>query len=968
MDSRNLRKTKMDFGACVVFRISIIVYLFAGLAMAQEAAGGNGAQAAGSVAGKADVTNTAQTQDVEVAPEQVGQQAEAKAKGGQTTPKDEVSASDEEQTDSPDETPADAVSPAATVSPDMSAIELLLSGQNPAEVSLVLTQFGYEVFRRAGTRYDAIMNVPVGPDYVVGPGDSFTVHMWGRQNDRISVVVDRDGKIALPEVGVLSVSGLPFGKLPDYLESELKRKFTDFTMHITMGRLRTITVFVTGEAVVPGSHTLSSLSTVINAVFAAGGPSKNGTLRKIQLLRTDQAPVTIDLYDFLMGGDRSNDMRLQTGDTIHIPLIGSVVGVAGNVKRPAIYELKGDMTLADTLEIAGGINYSGWLQRVQIERVQDHQRRIVTDFDLSEIANNEQPTTNHEPRTTNNELGTVVNDGDIIKIFSVTGGEQNVIRLEGHVVRPGKYELKPELMLSDVLSYESFLPQVNLEYAEINRLVPPDFHPVVIPFNLGQLLKGDATQDKKLMRFDVIRLYRWDEKGKRSVSVSGLVYTQGEYRLIEGMRIKDLIEAAGGLQKNAFKQRAQLTRRHADPNGFMYSEQIVVDLQLAIANDLSSNILLADYDVLEVFEMPTMAFQAKNVVVSGLVHDPNTYPLFEGMRISDLIVHAGGFSKNAYTERAELTRHNVSQAGMVSETLEVDLSKVLAGDPEQDILLQDYDHLVVRSIPELDFGRTVNIQGQVRFPGAYPIQKGEYLSSIIKRAGGYTTEAYLRGAVFTRESARQIQQKRMDDLISQLETATLAETSSSASNALDAEAVVLQKSELEAQKLLLAKLKTAKANGRVVVKLYALEDFEKSKFDLELENGDQLSVPKMPGIVSVVGDVFNPTALLHEDNKTTRYYLSKVGGVTKTADKKQISIIQADGSVVSIAQKGSNRIAWDSKTRRWLSGGFMSMRLYPGDTIVVPKKLDKLPWLRTTKDITQILFQMALSAGVVLAL
>ena len=186
-----------------------------------------------------------------------------------------------------------------------SAIELLLSGRGPADVNSALTQFGYEVFQRPVSTFAPVSNIPVGADYVVGPGDSFTVTMWGRQNDQMAVSVDRDGKIALPEVGVLSVSGMTFGRLQDYLENELKRKFTDFRMHITMGRLRTVMVYAIGEAKTPGSYTLSSLSTVMTALFAVGGPSKNGSLRQIRLMRAGQAPVTIDLYEFLLGGDMS---------------------------------------------------------------------------------------------------------------------------------------------------------------------------------------------------------------------------------------------------------------------------------------------------------------------------------------------------------------------------------------------------------------------------------------------------------------------------------------------------------------------------------------------------------------------------------------------------------------------------------------------------------------------------------------
>ncbi len=742
-----------------------------------------------------------------------------------------------------------------------SAIELLLSGRSPADVNVVtLKQFGYDVFDGPVSTFAPVANVPVGADYVVGPGDSFTVTTWGRQNDQITVTVDRDGKIALPEVGVLSVSGMKFGKLQEYLETELKRKYTDFRMHITMGRLRTVTIYAIGEVKTPGSYSLSSLATVMTALFAVGGPTKNGSLRQVHLMRPGQPAVTIDLYDFLLGGSTNQDMRLQDGDTIHVPLIGPVVGVAGNVKRPAIYEMVKPMALKEVLDLAGGVTYAGYLQRLQVERVENHQQRVVVDLDLAEVTANSAP------------LGTAIQDGDVIKVFQVTGLEQNVIFLLGHVVREGKYELKPGMRLRDILNYDVFKPQVNMEYGEIERLVPPDLHPIVIPFKLGKVLDGDPNQNLGLTRFDTVRLFRWDEKSKQSVSISGMVYEPNEYRFIPGMRLTELIDAAGGLKKNT------------------------------------------------------------------------------------------------YLKTAELTRQGVTQDGLHTDKVDVDLERAMAGDPNHNLLLQDYDRLVVRPIPELEFDKNFEISGQVRFPGKYPILRGERLSSLIQRAGGFTDRAYLKGAVFTRERAKTVQQSRMDEMIRHLEQTLLATGSQAISGAMDAETVEMQKLSLESRKDLLTKLRAAKVDGRVVIKLESLDRFKSSKYDLELEDGDELTVPEIPGVVYVVGEVFNPAALLYEPGDTVGYYLARVGGITKEADGKQLYVVRADGSVVSMAQKASQQIAWDGDNHQWRWGNFMGIPLDPGDTVIVPRKLDRIPWIKTTKDLTQIVFQIAVAAGVVLAI
>lgn len=730
--------------------------------------------------------------------------------------------------------------------------------EKPVDTSMVLRQFGYEVFRRPVSTFAPVTNVPVGPDYMVGPGDSFTVTMWGRQNEQLSVTVDRDGKIALPEVGVVSVSGMAFSRMQEYLDNELKRKFTDFKMHVTMGRLRTITVYVIGEALAPGSYTLSSFSTGISALFAAGGPSKNGSLRTIRVQRAGQAPVALDLYDFLLGGDRSRDLRLAEGDTLHIPLIGPVVGVAGHVKRPAIYEMAGPTTLSQALDLAGGANFAGQLRHVQIERVDDHARRIVADFDLSAATDSQQ-------------LGTPIQDGDLIKVLSVIGPEQNAISVDGHVLRPAKYELKPGMRLADVLNADLFKPQINMEYGEIERLLPPDLHAVVIPFNLGKALDRDPAQNLELMRFDRIRLFRWHERAKRSVAISGMVYEPNEYPFIPGMRLTEIIDAAGGLQKNS------------------------------------------------------------------------------------------------YLKTAELTRQYITQDGMTTEKIDINIEKALAQDPEHNILLQDYDHLVIRPIPELEFDRTMELVGEFRFPGVYPIRRGERLSSAIERAGGFTDRAYLKGAVFTRESAKTLQQRRMDDMIRELEESLLTEAGEAV--AMDAEEAQMAKSTLEAKRELVRKLRNVVLDGRVVIRLSPMEEFKAGQYDLELEKGDTLVVPETPGIVTVVGEVFNPMALMHEERGTVGYYLGRVGGPTKEADRSQLAVIRADGSVVSTAQSSIRQIAWDREGHRWSFGGnLMAMPLDAGDTIVVPRKLDRVPWMKSTKDITQILFQIAVAAGVVLAI
>jgi protein involved in polysaccharide export with SLBB domain len=748
-----------------------------------------------------------------------------------------------------------------------SLIEKLLSGEvlpDACDVSLDLKQFGYDIFRQPVTTFAPVSNIPVGPDYIIGPGDRFTLTLWGRIDAQYPLRVDRSGQIVLPDVGALKVWGMKLGQLDDYLHRELSRKYPEFKMSIAMDRLRTIQAFVVGEVSVPGSYTLSSLSTVINALFAAGGPSKNGSLRHVRLLRSADEPVEVDLYDFLLGGDRSEDVRLQDGDTVFVPLIGPVVAVAGNVKRPAIYEMSEPMPLRDVLGLAGGATFAGWLQRVQVERVENHRRRIVVDFDISK---------SDQTQLRRSVAATVVQDGDIVKVFPVPSREEKVVYLEGHVVRPGKYAWEPGMRLRDILtSYDVLQPQPSTERGEIERLVPPDLHPIVVPFNVATLLSGDQAANMALEQYDTIRVFRWDERNLQVATVSGMVFDPNQYRLVPGMRVSDLVDAAGGLRKNAYQRTAEITRRH------------------------------------------------------------------------------------------------ISQEGMTTEKIDIELEAALNGDPAQNIVLHDYDHLVIRPIPDLEFDRTADILGEVRFPGTYPVRRGEILSSLIERAGGYTERAYLKGAVFTRESAKEVQQRRLDQLIKQVEESALASAEEAIGGAIDAQTIQGQQAALEAKRELLAKLRASEITGRVVVRLTPLEEFKQSRYDIELEDGDALTIPEKPGVVHVVGEVFNETSLLYEDEGTVSYYLRRVGGVTEDADKKQLSVIKADGSVISKQQGGSKLVFWDKDYNQWFFGGFMNLQLEPGDTIVVPRKLDRLLWLKTTKDVTQIVFQIAVAAGVVFAI
>jgi protein involved in polysaccharide export with SLBB domain len=336
------------------------------------------------------------------------------------------------------------------------------------------------------------------------------------------------------------------------------------------------------------------------------------------------------------------------------------------------------------------------------------------------------------------------------------------------------------------------------------------------------------------------------------------------------------------------------------------------------------------------------------------------------MRVSDLIFRAGGVEKLAYLEKAEITRQQISPGGALPIRIEVNLGKAIAGDPEHNLLLEDFDHLLVRRIPDLDLVISVEIQGEVRFPGSYPVQKGERLSSVLQRAGGFTDRAYLRGAVLTRESARALQERRLQELLREEEQALLTESAVTTAEALSAEDTQAQRQAFAFRRDLLGRLRAVQPEGRVVVQLRPLEVFAGSAQDIELEPGDQLFIPQTPKYVSVLGEVYNRTSLIHESGKDIAHYLRKVGGIKPTANEKEIYVVQVDGTVFSNTQDKFLVVQADGRTT--YLGDFYSIQLQPGDTIIVPRRVQTPATLRNIRDIVQIIFQGVTTLGIIAAL
>jgi len=410
----------------------------------------------------------------------------------------------------------------------------------------VVRQFGYSLFNRSVSTFAPVEDAPVGPDYIVGPGDSLKIHIWGAMEHAVLRTVDREGQIFLPTVGPVRVWGLTFSQTDRLIRENLSRYFRGFETSVSMGRLRTKRIYVVGEVRQPGSYTVSSLSTMINALFAAGGPTKLGTLRKVELKRNQHTTETLDLYDFLLRGDKTHDFRLQSGDTIFIPPVGPVAAIIGEVKRPAIYELRGGTDVSELIEMAAGLTPRSNLKRVQVIRATPNAARELIDLDLTGIGTNGDSPSNIELR-----------DGDLVRIFPTDPRIYNTVRLAGAVKQPGEYELKPGMRLSQLLPKEKLLPEAYADRVEIARL--KNLTTNILSLDLRKAWAGDKKQDIILERSDLISV-RSAFKAPGTVNLEGELVRPGSYRIIPGERLSSVIERAGGFTDKAFLKGAVFTR------------------------------------------------------------------------------------------------------------------------------------------------------------------------------------------------------------------------------------------------------------------------------------------------------------------------------------------------------------------------------------------------------------------------
>ncbi|MEE4184208.1 MAG: SLBB domain-containing protein [Gammaproteobacteria bacterium] len=817
------------------------------------------------------------------------------------------------------------------------------------EQKVRLEPFGYSLFEGAPTTFAPATDIPVPNEYRLGPGDTIEVQLFGKENRQIGLIVNRDGTINFPNIGPLNVMGLNFQELKQAILDQIAEQLIGTSASVTMGALRSITVLIVGDAQRPGSYTVSGLSTITNALLASGGVSPVGSLRAIELRRDGKLVTTLDLYDLLLNGDSSKDLRLESGDIIFIPPVGPTVGVGGFVRRPAVYEVRRERTAAEMISIAGGLRPDAYPKGSRIERIDRDFERVFVNLDLSVPAG----------------LQERVEAGDVLLVPPVLKQIDDGVRLLGHVTRAGIYAWQPGMRLTDLLpSLEKLRPQADINYVLIRRETQPKRRIQVLSANLEAALANPGSPENvALQARDEVSVFRLEV----DKSADGAAVLGSSDMVPAGFSSVSSVRSLDQLPPGFIPGQVNVGQLAADRAGRISSDPLTNPaLQSGDSDVVSLSSLLETLSVIDVEDEPDsrrgervaelleelerqsgadMPFE--RITVSGQVRAPGDYPFEAGMRVSDLIRAGAGFTESAFPLEAELTRYEVIDNSIrSSRVIPLNLNAALAGNPEADVLLLPSDFLTVRRIQNWDNELTVFVEGEVRYPGRYTVRPGDTLSSVLDRAGGLTSQAFPEGGIFLRKDLKEREQQQIDALRERLR-GDVASLSLQAAGSLEGASVLDARS---AGSSLLATLNSTEATGRLVIDLPALLAKPGDlKYDVLLKDGDRLLVPRTTQAVTVIGEVQFPTSHLFVDGLDRDGYIERSGGLTPNGAKKRIYLVRANGAVLANSSK-------------WFRKG---NNVQVGDTIVVPLDTQRGFRLQAWANITTIVYNAAIAVAAI---
>jgi protein involved in polysaccharide export with SLBB domain len=765
--------------------------------------------------------------------------------------------------------------------------------------SQVLPIFGANLFRRVPSTFAPLNMTPVPSDYVIGPGDQLRIRVWGQVSFQANVQVDRAGEVYLPQVGPVHVAGLPFSDLDGHLRQAIGRVYRNFDLTADVGQIRAIQVYVAGQARRPGVYTVSSLSTLVDALFASGGPSIQGSMRHIQLRRGADVVTDFDLYNLLVRGDKSKDVKLLPGDVIFIPAVGAEVAITGSVRTPAIYELREGESLDGLIADAGGVSTVAAEARVSIERISDHHDRFAM-----EVAYDAEG------------LKTSLAGGDLVHVYSIVPQYQKTVTLRGNIANPGRFAWHAGMHVSDLIPDKDSLITRNYWWKRAQLGLPaPEFEPIPYFSNMRQPADGNSVTLRP--------------QGGTNGS-NGYVDRQGQYVLRQQGQSGTGNDAYGMSENQDGSMQIQQNQNpdgsQQGQNGLQQGQNGLQPNQQLNAQQRGSNSALAAQQALS-YNGPA---SAQRTEVKQLAPEIDW-------------------------DYAVIQRQDSET--LKTQLIPFDLGKlVLQHDSSQDMELRAGDVVSILSeadirVPIAHQTKLVTLSGEFVHSGVYSVQPGETFRQLVERAGGLTPNAYLYGSEYTRVSTRIMQQARIDEYVQNLtmeiQRSDMAVAASAGGSQNMANTAAGQANE---QNLLIG-LRQIRATGRIVLDFKPDSSGTSSLPDIALQDGDNFVVPSVPATVDVVGAVYDQNSFLFAKNGKVGDYLHEAGGPSRDADRKHEFLIHADGKVVSyVAGKG----LW--------SDNFNNLHVYPGDSIIVPEKTFKPGALFELIQYTQLFSQFALGA------
>jgi protein involved in polysaccharide export with SLBB domain len=758
-----------------------------------------------------------------------------------------------------------------------------------------LPLFGLNIFQ---TRAESFQPTPSISDkeYVIGSGDVLKLSMWGTVEMMNEFTVDTEGRITIPTVGPVFLSGYTLDKAKDRLKYGMSRSYAGLVgspptifMDVSISRLRPIRVFIMGEVVNPGGYYVSNFASVFNSLFVVNGPKSSGSIRQVQLMRNNKLVSKADLYDYLIGATKTSDVRVNDNDIIFVPLRGRTVGIKGEVLRPARYELLPGQQLSKLLEFSGGIRSSMYLDRVQIDRIIPFEQRRkgeldrrIFDIDFSEIMKGKGDYT--------------LEDGDIVTIFPIVDEQKNYVTIDGAVWRPGRYQLeKVPTILDLILAADSLHPTVYMDRADIMR-TDPDKHLIAIHVDLNKVLINDPNNNIKLEPLDRVRIFSiYDFNAARSYTLSGHVRHPGEFPYADSLSLYDVLIVDGGMRDSLFRaatlmERADVIRFNPD----RITTRIISFNLGSLIDAREGNFLVEPGDRIILYPVTAIDVIDKTVVIDGKVKKPGEYRLTQNMTLLDLLLQAGGYTEDAWAVQAEIAR--ISRKGPGRDSLVFtrfarlpdlfDTTKTkaeLLESPAGKYLLHNRDQVYVRPNPDYLPQQSVSIEGEVRYPGTYVLNvRNERLSDIVRRGGGLMSSGYARGGSLVRSG----QKYR-------------------------------------------ANFEDALADPR-------------GDADIILQPGDRMIIPRRPFTVLVQGEVRNPGIYAYVGDKSKSFYIDRAGDVTDSADVALISY--PEGYVEKVG------IGWFSRNPSIPDGTTITVTKMIAEPAQPPTESKPIDWSATIKD------------------